>query len=230
MIGHLSDDTRNQQTQQCHLHDSVVRTNLPDQRSVSSHIPTNILPILCTYSFISCFYGTSIVSVYISSSAGLKGEVMASVCSHDSPTQRKNSSKNVRFSKFSTMKQMHYHFTPKEKAEIWYSKQEEEAFKSQRWQDAAKYSAVLMHGCDDKDTFINCLGLDNLLSQDVYQKSLEVSRAQYAHTARVLSVQELQRRHRINVPEDLARISMHSSRVSNERAQKVAALWNLYNS
>ena len=86
------------------------------------------------------------------------------------------------------MKHVHYHLTPKKKASRWYSKKQEEVFKCQRWRDVDKCSTVLMQGCDDKGTLINCLGLDKLLSQNVYQQSLEVNQAKDNNTALVLGV------------------------------------------
>ena len=138
------------------------------------------------------------------------------------------SRKSVRFSETSMMKYMRYPTKEENKAK-WYDKETEDGFKRRRWQDVARYSAVLMQDPEDdededakKNKLINCVGLDHLLARDIVQKAQEVVMARQKHRNVVLNVQELQRRHDIYIPEDLARMASASSRSARERACRIA--------
>ena len=143
----------------------------------------------------------------------------------DFPTTTKiNAVKTVRFSSTSTMKLVRYP-THDERVARWYSKNDENAFKRRRWRDVYKYSALLMQDDDDRrEKIIRCVGIDHLLSQDIQTKSQEITKAWLNHLTLILDVQELQMKHRICCPEDLAGISAHSSRVAKERAHEVARI------
>ena len=131
--------------------------------------------------------------------------------------------KTVHFSRTSTMKLVPY-LTDDEKTDLWYSNQDESAFKRQLWKDVAKYSAMFVQSRDYKGKLIYCVGIDHLLSRDTLQKYRENQKAKLNHKVMVLGVQELQRRHGMNRPEDLAKISARSSCEAKERAQKVARI------
>ena len=139
-------------------------------------------------------------------------------------TLERDATKTVRFSATSTMKLVRYP-THDEKVARWYSKHDENAFKRRRWRDVRKYSAMLIQeDSDHKGKIIHCVGIDHLLSQDIQTESEKIMKARLDHLTLVLNVQELQRRHSICEPEDVARISAHSSRVAKERAHKVARI------
>ena len=142
----------------------------------------------------------------------------------DFPTATEISThKTVHFSRTSTMKLVPY-LTDDEKTDLWYSNQDESAFKRQLWKDVAKYSAMFVQSRDYEGKLIYCVGIDHLLSRDTLQKYRENQKAKLNHKVMVLGVQELQRRHGMNRPVDLAKISARSSCEAKERAQKVARI------
>ena len=125
--------------------------------------------------------------------------------------------KTVRFSRKSTSIQISYR--TQEKALGWYSKEDQSLFRRQRKHDVHKCLAMLMQDCYDEDILIQCVGIDQFLSEDIPQRCREIHQARLDHKNLVLNAQGGIRR-----PEDLARISMHSSRVDKERAHKVACI------
>eukprot|EP00956_Cyclotella_meneghiniana_P029929 scaffold74137_cov49-Cyclotella_meneghiniana.AAC.2 len=129
--------------------------------------------------------------------------------------------KSVRFSRLSTLKYMPYR-NQDEKSLAWYSKAEEAAFRRQRSNDVVHCSGMLMQNGVHEDNLIQCVGIDQFLSEDIVHKCREIQQARLDHKTLVLNAQDLQRRCGIHKPEDLARISMHSSRVTKERAYQVA--------
>eukprot|EP00956_Cyclotella_meneghiniana_P035059 scaffold110880_cov34-Cyclotella_meneghiniana.AAC.2 len=143
----------------------------------------------------------------------------------DFPTSHETRAfKTVCFSRTSTMKLIPYH-TQDEKFLGWYSKEDEAAFKHQRSLDVIKFSAMLMQDGDHNDyndKLIQCAGINQFLSEDILQRYKELQQARLDHEYAVLKAQDLQRKLGICRPEDLARISIHSSRAAKERAHQVA--------
>ena len=117
--------------------------------------------------------------------------------------------------------------TKDERSLGWYSKEDEASFRRQRFHDVVNCSSMLMQDCDNEDNLYNliqCVGIDQFLSEDIAQNCREIQQAKLDHKNLVLKAQALQRKYGIHRPEDLARISMHSSRVAKERAHKVARM------
>lgn len=138
--------------------------------------------------------------------------------------------KAVRFSETSLMKLMRYP-TKEENARKWHTRADEEGFKRRRWLDVAKCSAMLMEeprdGEDEsikRDKLVKCIGLEHLLGRDIFEKSREVVTAREHHRNVVLNVQQLQWRHNVYSPEDLARLSMASSQEARKRARRNALI------
>lgn len=141
-------------------------------------------------------------------------------------TRKISTHKTVRFSRTSTMKLVPY-ATKDENVDRWYSSQDESAFKRQVMKDVAKYSTILLQGIDYEDKLIHCVGISHLLSRDTLQKYRKTQKAKLNHKVTVLCVQELQRRHGVSRPVDLAAVSARSSRGANKRAHEVARIVGL---
>jgi hypothetical protein len=135
-------------------------------------------------------------------------------------------SKSVRFSPNSTMYQFRYP-TKEENKSKWYSWQEEATFKRQRWRDVAHYSLSMTQreaATSPNELLLKCVGIDHLISRDVIAKAEEIECARKEHVRTVLERQEMLWRHGVEDIDDLAQVSMSSSRFARKKSHSIAVM------
>jgi hypothetical protein len=117
-------------------------------------------------------------------------------------------------------------FTADELYAKWYSAQDEYRFRRTMQLDVVKCSMKLAYRQHDlsSDDFIQCIGLDQLISRNPNERCEVIKAARKAHVKVVLRAQKWQWMNKAGSPLDLARLSMASSRKAIKRSHKAAVV------
>lgn len=140
--------------------------------------------------------------------------------------------KTVRFSSDIEGRYINYPSARENRAK-WYGDGDYARFQRVLVNTAVQCSDVLAsvkNGQQDMTTFdmeafvIYCVGLDHLISRDVFERHQAIKEARKEHARAVLKEQKWQRDHKVCGPETLAHVARTSSKASRARSYKVAKI------
>lgn len=139
------------------------------------------------------------------------------------------SSPSVRFAFESEGRYINYP-TRQENLKRWYSREDEKRFRGEVLRDAIACSMKMVEYLNDPSktvTYQDCVGLDHLISRDVYKRYEALRAGRKEHARIVLEEQNWQRLHGVNSPEDLARVSRRSSKSDRARSRKIGIMHDI---
>ena len=144
----------------------------------------------------------------------------------DQPSRSLSRSTRVTFSERSEGVYILPYPSAEENNERWFALGDQTNWARQVLRDAVECSMLLFDGNIpthvQRTLLVRCIGLEHIISRDVFQRLRVSMEEKRAHVQSVLQEQHRQRLRGVSSSERLALVSMRSSKSSRSRARKVA--------